>query len=79
MITKKIRFRTIEDVKNFCNAAGHCAYEMDLTSGRYMVDAKSLMGILSLSLDKSINLEIHVDTEEECKDFLEIINELVCK
>ena len=74
MIKKTIKFNTIEDVKYFCNTASHCDFNMDLVRGRYVVDGKSLMGILSLSLDKQVNLEIHVDTEDECKNFLQKIN-----
>lgn len=79
MVTKKVRFNSVDDVKNFCNAAGHCEFNMDLASGRYLVDAKSLMGILSLSLDKSVNLQIQVDTEDECAKFLQNIDFCLCK
>ena len=40
---------------------------MDLTSGRYVVDAKSIMGIFSLDLTKPIKAEVHSDT---CDDLL---------
>ena len=40
-------------------------YEIDLTSGRYVVDAKSIMGIFSLDLSKPIKVEIHNDNSDD--------------
>ena len=38
-----------------------CLYDFDLVSGRYVIDAKSIMGIFSLDLSKPIDLNIHAD------------------
>ena len=51
----------IEKVKNFCDLAIKQDYELSLQSGRYIVDAKSILGIFSLDLTKPI--ELHIDTE----------------
>ncbi|MEG1441373.1 MAG: HPr family phosphocarrier protein [Oscillospiraceae bacterium] len=49
-----ILLSSINDVKNFVNAVTKYEYEVDLISGRYVVDAKSIMGIFSLDLSKPI-------------------------
>ena len=55
---------TINDVKNFVSVVTQCDYDVDLISGRYAVDAKSIMGIFSLDLSKPIDLAIHVESDE---------------
>ena len=52
---------TINDVKSFVTVVSQCDYDVDLISGRYAVDAKSIMGIFSLDLSKPIKLEAHTD------------------
>ena len=59
MKTANIRINTIEDVKNFVTTVTKCNYEVDIVSGRYAIDAKSIMGIFSLDLSKPIDLNIH--------------------
>lgn len=56
---------TINDVKNFVSVVAQCDYDVDLISGRYAVDAKSIMGIFSLDLSKPIKLEAHTDDASE--------------
>ncbi len=56
---------TINDVKNFVSVVSQCDYDVDLISGRYAVDAKSIMGIFSLDLSKPIKLEAHTDDASE--------------
>lgn len=65
MKTFQILLSSINDVKNFVNTVSKYDYEIDLTSGRYVVDAKSIMGIFSLDLSKPIKVEIH---SESCED-----------
>ena len=79
MVKKTIKFSTPESVKDFCNITIHCDFDMDLVKGRYVIDAKSLLGIFSLSLDEPVTLEILVDSEDECKDFLQKIDSFICK
>lgn len=67
MKTFNIELNQINDVKNFVNIVNRYDYEMDLTSGRYVVDAKSIMGIFSLDLTKPIKAEVHSDG---CDDLL---------
>ena len=71
MRTCKIMLNTVADVKEFVNLVSGCAYEVELVSGRYAVDAKSIMGIFSLDLSKPIDLNIHAeDSAEEVMNIL---------
>lgn len=60
----KIMLATINDVKIFVNAVSKYDFDVDLVSGRYAVDAKSIMGIFSLDLSKSIDLQAHTDNAD---------------
>ena len=72
----KILLGTIEDVKEFVNITNKYEFDCDLVSGRYAVDAKSIMGIFSLDLSKSLNMVIRgegknaEELEEELEKFL---------
>lgn len=59
MNTFNIMLNSINDVKNFVNIVNKYDFDVDLTSGRYVVDAKSIMGIFSLDLSKPIQVDIH--------------------
>jgi phosphocarrier protein HPr len=65
------------DVKDFVNIVSKYTVETDLKSGRYTVDAKSLLGIFSLDLTKPITLEIHdgKDADELLKELKPFIKE----
>ena len=67
MKTFNILLKEINDVKNFVNIVCRFDTEMDLSSGRYVVDAKSIMGIFSLDLTKPIGVEAHTD---DATDFM---------
>lgn len=61
MKSYEIFLRTIIDVKNFVNAINDFDFDLDLVSGRYVVDAKSIMGIFSLDLSRPITLRVFSD------------------
>lgn len=65
MKTVKISLNTIEKVKNFVTEINNFNSEFDLVSGRYTIDAKSIMGIFSLDISKPIDLNIHNDEEAD--------------
>ncbi len=75
MATFNVMLSSINDVKNFVNIVSKYDYEIDLSSGRYVVDAKSIMGIFSLDLSKPIKVEIHTDScdalIDELKPFIQ--------
>lgn len=70
MKTFNIMLNSIVDVKEFVNIVNRFPYEIDLSSSRYVVDAKSIMGIFSLDLSKSIKVDVYSD---DCSD---LMNEL---
>ena len=61
MKTVKISLNSIDKVKSFVNDITKFESDFDLVSGRYVIDAKSIMGIFSLDLAKPIDLNIHAD------------------
>ncbi len=65
MKTVQISLNSIDKVKAFVNDISKFDADFDLVSGRYVIDAKSIMGIFSLDLSKPINLNIHADSEVE--------------
>lgn len=65
----RIKLNSINDVKEFVNRAMMCKFDIDLTSDRYVIDAKSIMGIFSLDLTKPINL----DVDEEYSNSMDLV------
>ncbi|MBO5509755.1 MAG: HPr family phosphocarrier protein [Lachnospiraceae bacterium] len=65
MIAVKISLNSIDKVKSFVNDISGFNAEFDLVSGRYVIDAKSIMGIFSLDISKPIDLNIHADNNTE--------------
>lgn len=76
MVTYKISLAAINDVKDFVNMVMRYDFDVDLISGRYAVDAKSIMGIFSLDLLKPIELKAHTD---EPGDFAKDIEKYIVK
>ena len=64
-------------IKTFVNIINKYPFDLDLRSGRYLVDAKSILGIFSLDLSKPIELEIHSDDTAETDKFLEEIKDFI--
>ena len=62
MKTVQISLNSIDKVKSFVNTVSQMDSDFDLVSGRYVIDAKSIMGIFSLDLSKPIELNIHADS-----------------
>ena len=71
MKTVQISLNSIDKVKSFVNDITKFNNDFDLVSGRYVIDAKSIMGIFSLDLSKPINLNIHA--EENMEDILKVL------
>ena len=63
MKTIRISLNSIDKVKTLVNELGKYDSDFDLISGRYVIDAKSMMGIFSLDLSKPLDLYIHSDTD----------------
>lgn len=75
MVRFSVQFKSITDVKDFVHTVNSFPYDVDLSSGRYVVDAKSIMGIFSLELQRPINLEIHSDN---CDDLVKALEPYRC-
>ena len=73
---KTIYLKTISDVKKFVNIVTKCSYDVDLISDRYVIDAKSIMGIFSLDLSKPIKL---VTNGNEGEEILDELKEFICE
>ena len=71
MKTIQISLNSIDKVKSFVNDINRFDYDFDLVSGRYVIDAKSIMGIFSLDLSRPIDLNIHA--EDNIDDILEAL------
>ncbi len=71
MKTVQISLNSIDKVKSFVNDITKFDAEFDLVSGRYVIDAKSIMGIFSLDISKPITLNIH--SESDVTDIIEAL------
>ena len=72
MASVTIRLNSIGEVKEFNRIAATVPGDVDLHSGRYCVDAKSIMGIFSLDLSKAIDLNIHA-ADAALDEILEVL------
>ena len=54
-----VSLTSIDDVRQFVKAATHCACDVDVLSGRYVVDGKSIMGLFSLDLSRPVTVRLH--------------------
>ena len=73
MKSMMINLNSVEKVKNFVNEISRFESDFDLVSGRYVINAKSIMGIFSLDLSQPLNLQIH-GSEEELEQILPIVS-----
>ena len=77
MKSVNIRLTTMTDhVKNFVDLVNRYPFDMDLRSGRYVVDAKSILGIFSIDLSHPIRMDIYSD---DCDELLEALDSYLIK
>ncbi|MBN2851673.1 MAG: HPr family phosphocarrier protein [Clostridia bacterium] len=74
MRTVKIKLSMTENIKDFVRTTTSYPYDIDLRSGRYLIDGKSILGIFSLDFNETIYLDIHSD---DCDDFIEEIKQFI--
>ena len=72
MKSVNVSINTVEKIKSFVNDITKFEYDFDLVSGRYVVNAKSIMGIFSLDITKPISL--HINTEENIDRVLDVLS-----
>lgn len=77
MVKKTIKLNSIDNIRKFVTASNRQPFEIDILSGRFAIDGKSIMGIFSLDISKNILMQIHADTEAECSAFLEELGNIV--
>ena len=63
-----IHLKDMAEIKRFVNLVAMQDFEIDLISGRYLTDAKSIMGVLSMDLNQPIEMLVH---SERCEEFLQ--------
>ena len=74
MSTKNIIFSNPDDVINFLKIVEKYPYDMDMKRGRYIVDAKSLLGLMNLGLNHKIELKVY---DEKCDDLWKELDQYV--
>ena len=57
--------RSMDDVKKFVDIANTKSYDIELMSGKYIINAKSIMGVFSLDLTKPVTMVAHCDSVAE--------------
>ena len=72
-----IRLPSVKEVKDFVSAVSSCGCDIDIAADRYIIDAKSIMGIFSLDLSKPLELRIISDEENVVADVLDKIGRFI--
>lgn len=79
MFTVMVNLDSINRIKRFVEIINESKIDAELVSGRYVVDAKSIMGIFSLDLIRPIRMNVYTEKEEEFKELCEKINSFLVK
>lgn len=77
MKTVNINLNNVNKVKEFVNITSQFEGDVDLVSGRYIIDAKSIMGIFSLDLSKTIQLHINSDDNDAINSYIKSIDKYI--
>ena len=64
MLEKKIQLKAFSDVKEFVKAAEKCEYDVDVLYNRVVVDAKSILGVMSMDLTRPLTVKYHVEDQD---------------
>lgn len=75
MHTVKVQFRGLESVKNFVNILSHFKNDFDIVDQRYVIDAKSIMGLFSLDLTRPLDLKIYGEDESEINQIISALED----
>ena len=65
----KIKLNTLNDANSFVKTIDKYDYDIDAVCGRYVIDAKSIMGLLSLGIPKEVNVIIHTNNKDVISNF----------
>lgn len=72
----KIKLESIDDIKKLNKIASEQPFDTDIVSGRYVIDAKSIMGLFSIDLSKTVVLQMHED-DKACSGLIESLSEFI--
>lgn len=68
-----VKLNNIETLKNFISDISKFESNIDAIRGRYVIDAKSIMGMFSIDLSQPVDILIYSDNERELEKFEEIM------
>ena len=71
----KVHFRGLDSVKNFVNILSKFECDFDIVDKRYVIDAKSIMGLFSLDLTHPLDLKIYSEDEAVVKSVIESLDD----
>ncbi|MCD7737053.1 MAG: HPr family phosphocarrier protein [Lachnospiraceae bacterium] len=74
MSKRRIKMNTVDDVRIFVKAADKCIFPVNITFDGRMIDAKSIMGVMSLDLTQ----ELTVSYSEEDAELERVLNQFAC-
>lgn len=69
MIKAEISLKEIDAIQQFNRLCSHCDYDIDLVQGKYLIDAKSIMGIFSLDVKRPLTLVLNTEDSAELDKF----------
>lgn len=72
-----IKIDTIDKVREFVRITNEIEKDVDLVSGRYVIDAKSIMGIFSVDLTKDLRIRIHAENDNEFAQIKEKLGKFI--
>ncbi len=72
-----VKLNTIDRVKEFSKIVSNIEPDLDIIVGRYVIDAKSIMGIFSIDLSREVVLVIHSENESECAEITEKLKKFI--
>ncbi|MCD8122150.1 MAG: HPr family phosphocarrier protein [Clostridiales bacterium] len=69
MKTMKIKLATVEEAKDFVNAAARCDFDVNVSYNHVIIDAKSILGVFSMDLRQVLTVSMNGD-DETFEDYL---------
>lgn len=77
MITYNIKIKDINNVKDFVQIVSEAPFEVNLQCRRYVVDASSIMGVLSIDISNRLELHMETNNEAEAKAVVDKLGDLI--
>lgn len=77
MQEKIFTIKTIENAQKIVEVARNTTYEIDLIRGRYVVDLRSILGVLSVDISQPATIRLHTNNENEGNSFFDVVSEIL--